>query len=489
MTTSTTKPSSQETGSKSKLKTFSDRFKLNSHFEIERFGVISIVIIVVGAMIVTFAGISAYRSAQADISDTTMYTPTFVTSRTDQTGTVDGVFTNELNTRAVVLFSFDEPENMSGDPADYEAYITGVNSSGAPEKVKTAMSGSIVGFGNTGTMAVIMDAPGGFEMQRINITMGANKELVDTSVMDAEKREKLGYDDSFTTTDQWRMVINPAGREAGQVGALNEEELNMRSFFNDTYMFEQEREQRKTLDELLAQMKTAQDRITNFYDQAENQAISLDGDPRVSLVPPLPPVEIAGDVVDGDSNAAVARQVAELGGWATVMDNPGAPELGAWAEKSERALWLDYDPKAVDYTPNTYELLTTTVVDGGFNFDWRNSSIEDGYLSTVVPSGADAENFLSEMAKIKPEQEKINTDELVLSNGRFLSDYELTDTRVQSLKSIGTNLVQAYNRFYELKLEYQRVALHDLLKLELDLDRIVENTKISSEADQVRVRR
>lgn len=487
MTTTTTRSAREQAPEKSKFQKFTERFKLNSHYEIERFGVISIAILLVGALIMALAAVVAFRGTRANISDTAIYTETFISSRTSQTGEVNGLFTNDDNTRAVLMFSFDTPENMSLDPADYEIFVTGVGSNDRAERVKTAMSGSILSFGDTGIMGVMLDAPGGFEMQVLNVTVGANKELADTRLLHEDDRIELGYDESFTTTDQWRMVFNPAASQANWVGTLNDELPDMRNFYNDTVMINREKEARRELDEILSSMKVAQDRISTFYEQTDTRTARVDGDPMVRLVPPLPPAEIAGDVVEGEGNEEVARIVNEAGGPDVVLQNPEATGLDTIMEKSIRAQSLDYDPDG--YVPNTYELLTTSVIEGGYNFDWRSRTIEEGYLDGVVPAGVEAEAYLRQMANLKPEDPKIDRDNLMLSNGRFLSDYDLTDSQIQPLGNLGNNLIQAYDRFYDLKSEYQRVGLQQLLMLEAELNQVAANIETSSEEDQVTFRR
>lgn len=487
MTTTTTRSAREQASEKSKFQRFTERFKLTSHHEIERFGVISIVILLVGALIMALAAAAAFRGSRANVSDTALYTQTFISSRTSQTGEVNGLFTNDDNTRAVLMFSFDNPENMSLDPADYEIFVTGVSSSDRAERVRTAMSGSILSFGDTGIMGVMLDAPGGFEMQVLNVTIGANKELADTRLLDEEDRQDLGYDESFTTTDQWRMVFNPAASQVGWVGTLNDEMPDMRNFYNDTVMINREKEARQELDEILSSMKIAQDRITTFYEQTDTRTARVDGDPMVRLVPPLPPAQIAGDVVEGAGNEEVARIVNEVGGPDVVVDNPEVTGLETIMEKTIRAQGLDYYSDG--YVPNTYELLTTSVIEGGYNFDWRSRTIQEGYLDAVIPAGVEAEAYLRQMAAIRPEDPKLNRDDLMLSNGRFLSDYDLTDSQIQPLGNLGNNLIQAYDRFYDLKSEYQRVGLQRLLMLEAELNQVSENIKMSSEEDQVTIRR
>ena len=209
---------------------FVNKFKLDSHHEIERFRVMIAVITVLGILVISAAGYVSYKAKQVDISGTAQYTNKFVTSYTQQEGTVDDIYTNSDRTRAVMLFSFDG--TMSRNPNDYEIVITGVDK-GKPKRVESAMTAKLVSFGDSGSMGLIMDAPEGFESQILNVTMSAKRNLSSPNPMNEEDMAAYGYaGETFTTRDSWRMMLNPAGTNAPVLAELDAHDFDPRAFLS-----------------------------------------------------------------------------------------------------------------------------------------------------------------------------------------------------------------------------------------------------------------
>lgn len=456
------------------------KFKFNSHFEMERFRVIVAVLTVLGILVITLTAVSAYRTNRANISDAATYTTSFTTSRTQQTGRVEGVYANTDTTRAVLLFSMADAQ-MSTDPNDYEMSIMGLDRSGNPDDVATAMSANLVTFGDTSQMAVVMDAPSGFDMQVLNITMTAKKELVAPNPMSEESLAERGYmGENFTTRDMWRMVFNPAASGAVVLPELDEQDFNPRAFLSNTIFRGQEQAVRKKLDELLIEMRTQQQRIGTYYDTLQDTTVSVDGSPNVSLVIPMPPAEIAGDKVEGMSSADLTVAINE-----SFENGEDVPELAA---KSDEAREVDtYDD---GYMPTTYHLETNTAVAGGLDYDWRDRTIDEGYLSEVVPAGRKPKDYIAELInKSREATPPVFPNKYMLTNGKSLNVYSLEDASLQNLNMTASNLVQSYRSFYDAKRRYQAVELVNLLKLEMDLDDTVRATAVGTNPDAVWIRR
>lgn len=456
------------------------KFKFNSHFEMERFRVLVAVLTVLGIAVITLTAVSAYRANRANISDAATYTTSFTTSRTQQVGKVEGVYTNTDKTRAVLMFSMADAQ-MSTDPNDYEMAIMGLNRSGKPTDVATAMSANLVTFGDTGEMAVVMDAPSGFDLQVLNITMTAKKELVPPNPLSEESLEERGYaGENFKTRDMWRMMFNPAASGATVLPELDEQDFDPRAFLSNTVFRGQEQATRKKLDELLVEMRTQQQRIGTYYDTLKNTTVDIDGSPNTSLVIPMPPAEIAGDKVEGMSSADLAAAINE-----SLETGEDVPALAA---KSDEAREVDtYDD---GYMPTTYQLETNTAVAGGLDYNWRDRTIEEGYLSEVVPAGRKPKDYISELtSKSRDAKPPAFPNKYMLSNGKSLDAYSLDDASLQNLNMTASNLVQSYRSFYDAKRRYQAVELVNLLKLEMDLDDTVRATAVGTNPDAVWIRR
>ena len=123
-------------------------------------------------------------------------------------------------------------------------------------------------------------------------------------------------------------------------------------------------------------------------------------------------------------------------------------------------------------------------------YDWRSTTIQDGYLKALMPAGYTPETYLQELrsrsqdAKIPP----LNSD-FMLSTGKRLDSYDVTDRSVMNLQSNAMSLVSSYRDFYTAKVQYQANDLVALLELEAELDDAAANTAVSMQSDNVTIKR
>ena len=470
----TVAPPRKDSAKVSRFDRFVNKFKLDSHHEIERFRVMIAVITVLGVLVISAAGYVSYKAKQVDISGTAQYTNKFVTSYTQQEGTVDDIYTNSDRTRAVMLFSFDG--TMSRNPNDYEIVITGVDK-GKPKRVESAMTAKLVSFGDSGSMGLIMDAPEGFESQILNVTMSAKRNLSSPDPMNEEDMAAYGYaGETFTTRDSWRMMLNPAGTNAPVLAELDAHDFDPRAFLINSVFRDREVNLRRAADDTLVEMRTAQDRIGFYHETLADMEVNLPDAVGAKIVIPTPNDYIAGDEVQGLSREEVKDAI-----------NIGEP-VEAIENKSEKARELDtYDDGTM---PTTYELITQKAVPGGVQFDWHQSSIQDGYLQDLMPTGYNVEEYLNELRTRANEAEipKMNT-KFMLSNGKSIDSYDVLDNSVLNLQSNATNLVSSYRDFYKAKVTYQTKNLVDLLALEAELDETAAATTVGTNPDSITINR
>ena len=426
-------------GIKDSAKSFATRFKLDSHHAIERFAVIFGVTALTGVALFGASGVSAFSNNQATLSSTALYTPTFTTSRTDINGNVPGVFVNEDRTRTMVLMKFDDTSEVSANAEDYQGFLTGSTTSLNQQSLKNAVDGSVYVFGSTGYMGVMLDSNEPFTPQIMNLTMRANAELVyqeDDGSTNAE--EAATTDGSFQEFDQWRVFFNPGGSEAVVSEALGGDTIDVGAIYDEIVISEEEEEIRASLDSQLAAMQTDLNRINDAT--AELERTSVDSG-TLRLETPEVPVQIAGDVVDG------------------------SPRVGE--------------------NPSTLDLKTEFVMPLGYDFDWREGSVREGYLKDLVPEGSYYVSYLATRADEEPDRLRINDLEWLLTDGtNLVDDYSTGNATVAPLFDIMNTLSQAYQDYYNNKEVYQ-VDLHaELLDLEVNL-RNVESNFTVNEGEEV----
>lgn len=459
-----------------KWRDFSRKFKLDSHHAIERFAVAGGAFTLVGALVLGGGMVSAHNNSQTDLTTVAQYTGDFVTSRTGVDGEVTGVYGNQDRTRSLVMMKFDNPSDMSSNPRDYEAYITGINGDvgGGPTTVGQATVGSIVNFGATGYLGIFLEAPEGFSEQLLNITVRANNEMAMNTRSDTESVRE-DQDSTFTDHDQWRVVVNPSANQVQEISALETSGTpEVRALYTETAVREQELELRDGLNEALAGMNTQLNRIENYENAMATTSVRLGNDENVRMVPPVLPDEITGDSVSGLSASALQD----------ALQTTPIDEIEGVGPKSRQAREIDDDVEEL----NTYRLSSEQTVAGGFNFNWRDATANEGYLSDVVPGDQEAFQYIMGISENANTSSSARDLEWPLTNNELLSDYSATDAAVKPLNDLRNNVVQAYDDYHKLKREYQATLLRDLLLLEVDVNSVVQNSNVVTGTDSVEFR-
>ena len=295
--------------------------------------------------------------------------------------------------------------------------------------------------------------------------------------MSQEALDAYGYaGETFTLRDSWRMIFNPAGTQATVVPEMDANDFDPRSFLINTIYRDEEVQLRRAADDTLVEMRTAQERIGFYHDTIADTHVNVKDGVGATLVMPEPPKEIAGDKVDGLSREELSKALM------------GGEVIESIETKTEKALELDtYDDGTL---PTTYELHTRTAVRGGVQYDWRHSSIEDGYLDQLMPAGYDAQTYLGELRARSSEanRPKMST-KFMLSTGKPLDSYDVTDRSMMGLQSNAMGLVSSYQDFYNAKRQYQAKDLVKLLELEAELDEVAAGTTVNTTSENISVNR
>lgn len=416
---------------------FGKRFKLDSHHTMERFGVVCGIFAVTAVAVFGGSAFAAWNSGKESLADTSVYTPTFTTSKTELKGDVDGVYTNQLGNKALLIMHFDKSAQISYNAADYQGFLMGSDENLNTETVSTpGISSSFHVFGSTGYIGVFFEADQAFDRQVLNLTMRANEELAFTE-KDDEQADEQASDESFAQHDQWRVFFNPGARGAEQIASLDAKSFDPARAFYDVVIKSDEQEVRTALDSKLVEMRTALSRIDSYT--SDLQTTKVDG---LFLNPPQVP-----DLIDGDAVTGQSRSEAKDG-------------------------------------KSTLALTTETVVPGGFDFNWRSSNVYDGYLNILVPAGKSYGEFLSEKSAESTDERELGIDDIewTLSDGSSLAqDYRTSDVTMRPLTNVMNNLSQAYADYYSAKTEYQSNLLFDLLALDVDLRDVQSNSSVNSD--------
>ncbi|MET3959841.1 hypothetical protein ABIE52_006776 [Rhodococcus sp. OAS809] len=446
---------------------FYRRFKLGSHYTIERFAIIVAALSLSGVLVIGLTVWTAYNAGNAVIGQTALYNSTFVASRTGVKGTVSPVYVNENRDRALVLMKFDTPSQMSSDAADYYVYGTGIDGGpgGGPTKLEKPLAGAIYSFANTGYLGIILEAPDGFASQLINLTVRACKELMTPR----NQPGSAGLDSSFAEHDQWRIVVNPAASGAQHLPALDSERIpEPEAVFAYAVTWREEQAKRKVLDGRLAAMKTQLTRISNFTSTMAQTAVRVGDDPSVRLLPPALPSAIDGDSITGMDSAALR----------SALDRTPADQIEGIGDKTPRARSLDSFSDG--YMVNTYVLNSAGPMSGGTDFNWRQRSVAEGYFKTLGTGEPSISAYLAKLSTQPVPSMSARELRWPLSNGQTITDLRPGDTAAKPLIELRNNAMAAYDTYFALKRSYQTVDLLELLVMEQTLDSVAAGSTKAS---------
>ena len=182
-----------------------NKLKIGSHYRIERFGWIFSLLSLGMLICLGFAWRAQMNINKIDFKSRAVYQPVFETSRTHNSGSVVGVFSNTDRTKAFVLLKMKNMESLPSDAKDYRMYITNSSMPGNPRKSDHKPSGSIYMFGTSGYMGLYIIDKAGFERAIKRITVRIGKEL---ATVDSNKIQGDAVDESFAKYDQFNVLIN-----------------------------------------------------------------------------------------------------------------------------------------------------------------------------------------------------------------------------------------------------------------------------------------
>ena len=431
-----------------KFKAFQTRFKFDSHHAMERFGVAVAVFSLTGAALLTGAGVSSYTNGQEKLSATAMYTQSFTTSRTQATGRVMGVYTDPSKTRTMVLLNARDEARLPANADDYQVFLTGTDTELHQHSLKgKPITARYVTFGNNAKyMGVVLDNPNGFDLQILDMTIRINREISykegegaaasapQSGESSSSKTDPNAGDKSFQQYDQMRIAFNPvaSGSISMNLGTAGTE-FNAGDVYHEAVTRDAEQKLRDQMDGQLLQMQADLAKIEQYTSQISTTSVN-DRGTMLQLNEPVVPDVIAGDQVTG------------------------------------------HDAKSSKDGQSTLFLSSKTVVPGGYDFDWRHGTVNEGYLDQVVPKGMSYVDFMKSQAALSTDSPDWQKVEFTLNNGTPLTAYTNRDTFVKPLLDLRSNLITSWQTYYDHKKAYQVTSYNDLLNLEIELRNVRTNT-------------
>ena len=407
---------------------FSNLNIFNKHKKIERF---MFTFFSVSIPLILMTGVSIYNKFGLDdemLASRAIYTTESTFSRTGESAKVAGVFTNESNTRGMVLIKFPEGTNISSNASDYKVFTTASNLKKGKEKLLSQPSGSVYVFGTSGYIGLYFVDNNGFSSQIFKSTIRMEKEFKSVDDKKINKEQLPG--ESYSQYDQADFYYNLGATGASKLLTLDKSDFSVQDFYVEAIGSKLNDKKRTEISDKLNDMSKKLLQIKEIKSRLESTAV--DG---VGLIVPELPKEIASDSYSGSG---------------------------------ENILYT------TDY-----------VYPGGLNFNWKDVDIKTGYFKTinnktVNPEGLSLSRFL---VKLKNDQSGSSIQKFehkwVMSDGSKFEDFVRTvgldNSGVESMNGNVTKYTSLIEEYMSLKREYQTKDLKDLLSLDVTLENATTN--------------
>ncbi len=393
---------------------FKDIKMWKKRHSIECFGVLlglCLVLIIVDFFSIKFKAMDE----DADfLTENSVYVSQFTTSLSGVQGNIAAFYRNEDNTKIAIVLKMSDMTYMSIDAMDYQMYVKGYNVSQGKYATSTynKPSGGYYVFGSTGYSMIYLTDAAGFQNQAVEIIVRNNNVL--TTVEGNVDADALKQQDaSYAKHDQFRIIVNPAGKTSTQVDFLDD--LDIVKLYQHTVLVSQEKQLRDTLKADVKQLNNLVAQINAYKKNLVAAGVS---------VPELPE-GIAGDTFEN----------------------------------------LDDEQNTLVYKPKH-------IYGGGVDFDWYTSTLIEGSRFLPELQGAKSSSVFLDGLKLQMVgAEPLNNSIWYKTDGTRI-DINTPSTRQDIndiIKYVGL-YTTAVNQYISLKYQYQTVDLYQYLMMEYNLD-------------------
>lgn len=434
-------------------------FLFSRHYAIERFGVVFIILSILMSSL-TISIVWRKRSADKELAENrVIYTSSMSMSKTGARAEIIKFMVDKTRTKGFLLWKF-EPEAMSSisiDAKDYQLFISSATKNfehDAPGNNQPA--GRFFVFGQTGYMGLYLVNSQPWDSHMMNIVLRNTKDYSGKDVSDEGLTDK-----TFAWYDQGSIYFNPGGKNAEHASFLDSK-LNLMDMYKEAVIYEREAEIKETLKEDLISM----DRV--YRNATWNMERLTSGQDGATLANPGFPELIAND-----------RMIVKADG----------KEL-QWDDAQNG--WIDEEGTVYKKDSLVYYYEPTTVLPGGYSFNWQDVSIDTGWLDDLR-GNISIESYFNSQAELR-KTEKVSDDvnrnwtytdgtafvPVVVSN----EDTTVDPTVVNLSKDI-EQLSKNWSDYISLKSKYEYEDLLSLLYLEREVNNVVSSYSVNESEDVI----
>lgn len=444
--------------------------KFGSHYAIERFGLLFCSLSLAMAVLVAMLTNTQIQRNRVALSGRAIYTGKFTMSQSGAVGNVQGLYVNSDQTKVLVLLQFDDMARISSQATEYDLAVAAVDTKFGYEEIKSRPAGLFYMFGSTGYAAIYLQDMSGFPSQILGVSLTAKSKLV----AGGTGQQDIGF-----------IYFNPGGAYATRAAFLDQDRWKFSEMVEEvmTRRIEIEQRQRLTtdLEKMLQQLLLINEYKTRL---TRDMKITIPLDPAYveDTIYAVPTAELSTRKLSECTKLLMEDYSYERGGWLTSDHSKG------------------YFAKDV-----TLFLDARAVVPGGHDFTWQTGRILTGYLPYLTES----KDVLQWRNYMQKKQESFNPNLMAfateVSRFRFtkadgtafpvirtknreeeaqqeLLSYNDGDKEINYAINL---LIEAWEAYYDLKVQYETVDLPALLKTEIDANDMLTTYTVNT--DGVRI--
>lgn len=434
------------------------KFFMNKHHSIEKFGVMLITLSSLLILLTSTIVVNKITSDKKDLKTRVMYTTKVAFSHSAVAGDVVSVMSSTDKKKSFILLHMADMTLLPADANDYTVFVTGASSKQKKQKLKSGVSGTLYVFGTTGYYGIYLMNNEPFPNQILDIIVRNNEDVsgLENGVADVTG---VGAGGSFKKFDQMQLYVNP-GADGEQIAKfLDAPELDMSKMYKEAIIVPQEQTIHAKLNSDLFNMFIQQRLMNNYVESLTS------GQAGAALQEPVTPKYIAGDVLTAKSVDGMTMLE-----WSTSQNS--------FIEANSK----EAKPKTYDTGTYNMYLKAEDVIPGGFNFNWQERTVDEGWLDELT-NGSSLDSYFEKVQADKAAASSASTDKLVLPDAWYYKDGTVfnymtinPDDKVSTqLATSIKNLQTAWESYYNYKREYETVDLKNLLYLERD-SRTIANT-------------
>jgi len=443
-----------------------DKFKLGSHYTMERFCAIFIAFVFVLGLIAASAVHQKVENSKITLTEQAIYGDgETVFSLTQDVVKIDGLWANEGRTKGLILIHLPGGmANMSTQASDYQILMTGVNG-----KLENQPTGTIYVFGSTGYIGLGFTDSAGFKPAAYKIIL-RNLSYMSEGNQEAAAAAHEG-EESFMYRNQIQIIANFAATGAPVAKFYSKPDYTATDIYNELVQSKLIEEKVAECDEIMMDIDTSMRKANEYARRLEMAGITMEDNL---------PAEIYGDAITTVEDASSPM----------FFDPNYMMSMGSGFLNSMDGFFTCVDTNDSSAYPEGSHLYMTTdyVFPGGLNFEYQNLTPDSLLLEQIIPAGETFPQFIADLS----DQQSLYTVNANPSFGNYIDtrngtvfskDQQNVDLVGENSKSDIQNYESEISNIYSKKRDLQLVKLRDLLKLYYDSASMSDMTSVYTNSD------